>query len=192
MKILLMAIAIALFSVGAYASSNSVTTTMVQDVSGTLTNIYFETANGASGSTPTTNTGLTPSSVSGSYSITRGSSLNLWSTQFPSATTIPAGKWILDMWVQSSALGPMTVSIVVTTSTGSTSATVVSSTSTPNLSSSKNQVVLSYTGSGVTVPSGGYIKVTLTAPTGSGRPSFTVFWGISQLTNFQYARRILT
>jgi hypothetical protein len=45
----------------------------------------------------------------------------------------------------------------------------------------------------VTVPSGGYIEVSLIAPTGGSSPtSFTLYWGKAQGTNFQVPLSVVT
>lgn len=176
-----------------YAATVRVTTSTAQQNSGALANIYYETANGASGSTPIVNTALTPPTGTGSYTVTRGSSVYLWSPQFASSTVIPAQTWVLDMWVSAASSGTMSVTVVTTDSSGTTMNTVVSGTSTGSISTNEGQVVTTFTGNQVTIPANGYIKVTLSAPTGSGNPkSFTVYWGTGQLTDFQVLISVLS
>jgi hypothetical protein len=187
MKPIVLALFIGLLAAGSFATSVTVTSSTVATDSGYLTSVYYENANGRTGAAPNVNTALSPPGTTGSYAITRGSSDILWSSHFSSATTIPAGPWGLDLWALASSSGSLTVSIVITNSAGTTTATVLSTGSTSAVGTSKKQVFTSFSGSGVAVPADGYVKITLTAPTGGGNPSsFTVYWGKGQLTSFQF------
>jgi hypothetical protein len=178
---------------GPYAATVTVTMTTTQQQSGVLTNVYYETADGVSGSTPSVNTALNPPTGTGHYTITRGSSTYLWSPQFANSIVIPAQAWVLDMWVSGASSGTMTITIVTTDSSGTTSKTVVSGVSTGSISNSESQVVTTFSGVQATIPANGYIQVTLTAPTGPGNPkSFTVYWGAGQLTDFQVMMSVLS
>jgi len=94
---------ISIITVVSFASSVSITNVRSQTKYGILTNIYYETISGPSGSSPSTNTALNPSASNGSYSVARGSSTYLWSPQFGSATTLSAGNWVLGLWVASTS-----------------------------------------------------------------------------------------
>jgi len=92
-----------MLAVPSFAATVAETTKTLQADEGYLTNVYFETASGPGSSTPSTNTALTPSGTSGSYSIASGSSGYLWSPQFGSSTTIDAGNWVLNFWTAATA-----------------------------------------------------------------------------------------
>ncbi len=96
-----------------YATNVPVTQKSSQTKSGALTYVYFETVSGPSSSTPSTNTALTPPGGTGSYTISMGSTGYLWSPQFTSATTISAGKWVVDLWgaLSVSALNDLPITI---------------------------------------------------------------------------------
>jgi len=190
---LIVLIFIIITTTGSYAATVGVTTSTASQRSGTLTNVYYETANGATGSTPSTNTALTPPTGTGSYSVTRGSSAYLWSPQFAGSAVVPAQTWVLIMWVKGSSTGTMSVTVTTTNSSGTTQSTVVSGVSTGSISTSEGQVMTTFAGAQATIPANGYIKVTLLAPTGSGNPtSFTVYWGTGQLTDFQVMLSVLS
>lgn len=104
-RFLLSILLISTLSVASFAASVSVTTVTLQTKYGSLTNVYFETASGPSGSTPNTNTALTPSGSSGSYAVSNGATAYLWSPQFTSATSVSAGNWVLDLWASASSGG---------------------------------------------------------------------------------------
>jgi trimeric autotransporter adhesin len=76
--------------------------------------LYFETVPGPSSSTPSTNTAQTQSGSSGSYSVTRGSSAYLWSSQFTSVTTISSGTWVLGLWATSASYIVSYIPITIT------------------------------------------------------------------------------
>lgn len=95
---------LSMIGVASYATSVTVTTNNLQTKYGVLQNTYYQTASGPGSTTPSTNTALTPSGSSSSYSIASGTSGYLWSPAFSSATTIPSSRMILDLWA--SASGP--------------------------------------------------------------------------------------
>lgn len=104
-----------------YGSAVSITRVSAQTKSGTLIYVYFETISGPSSSTPSTNTAQTPPSSSGSYNIAKGSIGYLWSPRFTSASTVSAGKWVIDLW---GALGTSaTQDIPITITNNQTTAT---------------------------------------------------------------------
>jgi hypothetical protein len=76
--------------------------------------MYYETISGPASSTPSTNTALTPTSSSGSYSIAQASTAYIWSPQFGSATTISAGNWVLGLWAASASTIVSYVPITIT------------------------------------------------------------------------------
>jgi hypothetical protein len=184
--IIALMILVGMLSVGSYATSVSVTSVNVQQRAGVLTYIYFETSNAGSSASPSVDTSLVAPSGTGSYAISRGSTVNLWSTPFTSSTSIPAGYWNIDLWASTTKATGLTVSIVVTNSAGTTTGTVLSSGTTTNVGTAKGQVFTRFSGAAVAIPAGGYIDVKLTAPSGASNPaSFTVYWGKAQLTDFQ-------
>ena len=141
-----------------FASTVKVASQNSQTKYGALTYLYFETISGPSSSSPSTNTAQTPSSSSGSYAVSRGSSAYLWSPKFASATTVSSGNWVLDLWAAGSSSGTMTVSIYVTNSAGTAQSTIISSASTTTIGTSKTQIVMKFAGSSVSIPAGGYIE----------------------------------
>lgn len=178
---------------GSYAATVRVTISTAQQQSGSLTNVYYETASGATGTAPSVNTALTSPTGNGSYTVTRGSSVYLWSPQSATSAVIPSQTWVLIMWVSGVSAGTMSVAVVTTDSSGTTIGTIVSNAPTGNIGTSKSQVVTTFSGIQATVPVNGYLKVTLTAPTGSGNSkSFTVYWGAGQLTDFQVMMSVLS
>jgi len=179
---------IGIVTTGLYAANIAVTKTTVQQGFGVLTNIYYETAKGASGSTPTVNTALAPPMVTGSWFLTRKSSANLWSPQFANSIIIPAQTWVLDMWATITVSGTASVTINITNSAGIITATLVNSLSTSPISTSESQVVTAFACKQVTIPTNGYIKITLTASTSA----FMVYWGEGQLTDFQIMTSVLS
>jgi len=184
---IVLALFIGLLAAGSFATSVTVTRITLANQSGYLARMFYENANGRTGTAPSVNTAVTPPGTTGSYAITRGSSDTIWSTQFTAATTIPAGPWGLDLWAQAVSVGSLRVSIVITNSAGTTTATVLPSGSTSSVGTSKGQVFTTFSGSSAAVPANGYVKITLTAPTGNGNPtSFTIYWGKAHLTNFQF------
>jgi hypothetical protein len=111
-------VALALLAAQSLAASVGVTNTRLQTKYGTLTDVYFETASGPGGSTPSSNTAQTPSSSSGSFTIPPGTSGYLWSPQFTGATTISAGNWVFNFWAAAVAVAHSYVPITLTNSQG--------------------------------------------------------------------------
>lgn len=103
MKVIWPAIIFAMIIVSSYATSVSVTITNLQAKSGLLQNVYFETVSGPASTTPATNTALTTSGSSGSYSIASGTSGYLWSPSFSSATSVPLSRLTFDVWASISS-----------------------------------------------------------------------------------------
>jgi hypothetical protein len=191
--LLVFVVVIGILGISSYATSVNVVQKSYQANYGTLTYVYFETVGGPGSSTPSTNTAQTPSSSSGSYTLSRGSSAYLWSPQFPSAITVSGGNWILDLWASGSARGTLRISIYITDSAGTVQSTIASNVASNTIGTTETQVVSSFSGSRSSVSANGYTEVILTAPTGGGNPhSFTIYWGTSQQTNLQVPYRILT
>ncbi len=134
MKIIWLAILFGILTLSSYATSVTITNTNLQTKSGILHNVYFETVSGPGSTTPSTNTALTPSGISGSYSIAAGTSGFLWSPAFSSASTVPASLMTFDVWASVS-----TTSIALD---GSTSAATTSGTITLSLTTAKSPDVL--------------------------------------------------
>lgn len=128
------------------------------------------------------NTALTAPSTSGSFTVSAGYSAFLWSPAYTSAATIITGTWSLDLWAMASSQGSMDVLLLVCSGDAVTDWIV--SDSTDPVSTSKSEVVTSYTGRETSVPSGGRLLLVLTNPTGSGI-TYTIYWGTGQTTNFE-------
>jgi hypothetical protein len=75
----------------------------------------------------------------------------------------------------------VSVSAYVTGSTGAVVATVANGIQSPALGTATSEYGMSFAGSQVTIPAGGYISMVVTAST----DSCTFFWGGGQPTNFQ-------
>ncbi len=107
LKLMVVIIFLSLLGITASAATVTVTQTRLQTNSGIVQNIYYETSSGPGSTTPATNTALTPSGGSGSYTISAGTSGYLWSPSFSTATTIPSSRMMLDIWasVSSAAAG---------------------------------------------------------------------------------------
>jgi hypothetical protein len=185
MKFLFAFILIGALAVGSYATSVSVTTKAFAADSGVLVNVYFESTTASGSTTPSVVTATTQPGTTGSTTISRGSTYYLYSTQFTSARSIAAGVWVVDLWALAAKSGAMTVSIATVNSAGTVQTTIGSGT-TPTITTTKGQVALSVSGPATSVPANGYVRVSLTAPTGTSNPSsFTLYWGKAQGTNFQ-------
>jgi hypothetical protein len=185
MKLLFAFVLIGALAVGSYATSVSVTTKAFAADSGILVNVYFESATASGSTTPSVVTATTQPGTTGSTTISRGSTDYLYSPQFISARNVAAGAWVVDLWALAAKSGAMTVSIAIVNSAGSVQTTVASGT-TPTITTTKGQGALRLSGSAVSVPAMGYIRVSFTAPTGTANPSsFTLYWGKAQGTNFQ-------
>jgi len=187
MRLAFVFVLIAAIAVGSYATSVSVTTTKLAASGGNLTYLYFESTTASSTTSPSVNTALAQPSGTGTTTISRGSTVRLWSTQFSASRTISAGTWVVDLWALASGRsGALTVSVYVTNSAGTVQSTIASSVSTPTIDTSKTQAAIQQSGSSVTVPASGYVEVSLTAPSGGSSPtSFTLYWGKAQGTDFQ-------
>jgi len=152
-----------------FSTTSSVTWAMVGDaIQGTIPS--------ASG-----NTALTAPATSGSFTVSAGYSAFLWSPAYTSAATIYAGSWALDLWAMASSQGSMDVLLLVYTSDAVTDWIV--SDSTDPVSTSKSEVITTFTGPETSVSSGDRLLAVLTNPTGSGI-TYTIYWGTGQTTNF--------
>lgn len=98
-----------------------------------------------------------------------GTSINFWAV-------------IGDAVVPSSSGAIFSVSAYTTNSIGTTSGTLFSGLNTSSIPAESGQVAMVFTVSPSTIPTSGYIKVVLTAPTSS---AVKVYWGNGQPTNFQ-------
>lgn len=176
----------------ASATSVSVGSTTQQARVGFVDGVYFVNSNSLGSTTPAVNTAQTTPVSTGSYGVPKGSSAYLWSPQFASATTVPAGTWVLDLWAAGSKSGVPTISIYVTDSTGATTATIASNVNTPTIGTSATQAVTTVSGGSATIPAGGYINVVINNPTSQHITTLTVYWGSGQATNFQAPLAILT
>jgi hypothetical protein len=172
-------------AVGAYANSTSVTTKAYAANSGVLTNVYFESATASASTIPSLLTALLQPLTTGLTTITRGSTDYIYSTQFTSARSVPAGSWVIDAWALGATSGTMTITVTIVNSAG-TVQTAIGSGTTPTIATTKGQVALRVTGVAASIPANGYLRVSFAAPTGGGNPaSFTLYWGKAQGTNFQ-------
>ena len=167
-----------------YASSASVSIINVQSYSGELRYVYFEMAQGSTTSTPSTNTALSPSANAGSYSIKKGASAYLWSTQFTSSLTISPITWIVIIYASCSKSSTLHLSIETTSSTGTLQSSILTNAQSSTVGTSMSEVVLSAAGSGGAVPVKGYITAIITAPA-TGAAFCTIYWGAGQQTDFQ-------
>jgi hypothetical protein len=103
MKLIAVILILSIIGVATYATSATVTQTVLQSNSGVLQHIYYQTSSGPGSTTPSTNTALTPSGSSSSYTIAAGASGYLWSPSFSTATTLPSGKMMFDVWASVSS-----------------------------------------------------------------------------------------
>jgi hypothetical protein len=111
-RLIIVLIIVSLLALPASATPVAVIGTKLQSKYGILTNVYFETASGPGSSTPNSNTALSPSGTSGSYSIPAGTSGYLWSPQFTSTTTISPGNWVLDSWASATAYSYIPITLI--------------------------------------------------------------------------------
>jgi hypothetical protein len=181
---------ISVVAIGSYASSSSVLIVNKQAYSGEVRYIYFEKASAATSATPSTNTATTPSGSSGSYTISRGSSVYLWSPAFASSGTIGSGTWTLVLYALCSRSTTLTITFETTTSAGTVRSTVVNGIATKTIATTKAEVVSTFSGSSGMIPAGGYVGAVLTLSAGAS--SCTVYWGSGQQTDFQMPYRTLT
>jgi hypothetical protein len=128
-------------------------------------------------------TSLSAPSSSGSFTVAAGSSAFLWSPTFPSASTVYAGSWLLDLWTLATSSGTMNVLLLAVDSSNAVTALAASG-STGTIGIAKSEVQTTFSGSQIIVPSSGRLLAILTNPTGSGR-TFTIYWGTGQVTNFR-------
>jgi hypothetical protein len=177
--------------ISSFAASVNVALATYQSDGGQLVYVYFETTSGPSSSTPSTNTAQTPSSSSGSYQVAKGSSAYLWSPQFAGSGVVSQGTWVLDLWASCTTANTISISIYTTTSSGTIQSTILGGGSTNTISTSKTQIVSTFSGTQGTIPSNGYISVVLAVPN-PGPRHCTIYWGNSQQTNFQVPFRILS
>ena len=133
----------------------------------------------------TANTALTVPAA-GSASLSRGSSYCLWSLQYSQPSTIYAGNWTTDLWLDAKKPGfGMTVSVETANSAGVGQSTIFNGT-TSSASTSESEVTDSFAGAGATVPAGGYLVLMLTPPSGGRTPvSWDIYWGTGQASNFR-------
>ena len=146
---------------------------------------FYENSNAASScSIPSIDTAFVAPSTNGSYDITSGSTVCLWSQQYSSSTNLYSGTWALDLWANASTSGgSLGVSIYTTNSTGGLVSTIVSGGSTSSIGTTKSEVnTTTLSGGQGVVDANGYIEVKLSAP---ASVAFTVYWGYGQPTNFQ-------
>ncbi len=188
MKLLFAFIIIGALAVGSYATSVSVTTKAYAADSGVLTNVYFESTTAPTSTTPSVVTATTQPGTTGSTAIAKSGTVYLYSTQFTSARSIAAGSWKFDEWALVSVSGTMTIAIAIVNSAGTVQTTVATGT-TPTVATTKGQVALSLAGSATSVPSNGYIRVAIKAPTGA---TSTLYWGKAQGTNFQVPMSVVS
>jgi len=192
LKFTLLIVFLALVSTASYATAVSVSTTSSAAKAGELTYIYFESANAATGAAPTVNTALSQPAGTGSFTLSRGSTDRLWSSQFASARSVSAGQWVFDIWALGASKGTLTISIYITNSAGTVQTTIANAVSTPSIATTKTQAAFSVSGVVATVPASGYIEVSITAPSGASNPtSFTVYWGKAQGTDLQVPMTVL-
>ncbi len=130
-----------------------------------------------------TNTAFSVPASSGSFTVAVGSSVYLYSPTFTTATTIYAGSWLLDLWASATSSGTLSVSFNSVDSTNTIVATAGSG-NTETIGTSKSEVQTFFSGSQISVPSGGRLLAVLTNPSGSGK-TFTIYWGSGQPTNYQ-------
>jgi len=176
---------ISALTVGSYATSVSVSTAKYAADAGLLTNVYFESSGLATSTTPSVVTAITQPGTTGSTSLTKGSTDYLYSPSFGTARNVAAGTWIVEVWAATtSSTGTMTITID-TVNSGGTVQAMVGTGSTTTVTTTKAEAKFSVAGSAVAIPASGYLRVSLYAPTGSGKPGFTVYWGKAQGTNFQ-------
>lgn len=132
-------------------------------------------------SSPINDTSLSTPSSSDSYDIPAGSSAYLWSPTFTNTTTIYSGSWVLDLWAKASS-GTMNVMFAAVNSSGAITS-IAASGKTGTILTSESEIKTTFSGSNITVPSGGRLVAILNNPAGSG--TCTVYWGPSSMTNFQ-------
>ncbi|MGD6933580.1 MAG: hypothetical protein ACQCN5_05180 [Candidatus Bathyarchaeia archaeon] len=130
-----------------------------------------------------TNTDFTVPASSDSFTVAAGSSVYLYSPTFTTGRTIYAGSWLLDLWASATSSGTLSVTFNAVNSSNAVVATAASG-NTGTIGTSKVEVKTSFSGSQISVPSGGRLVANITNPTGSGI-TFTIYWGAGQPSNFQ-------
>jgi len=75
----------------------------------------------------------------------------------------------------------VSVSIYVTNSAGTPTATMASGVASPLLTTAKSEISMKFSAAQVTIPANGYIEFTIVAST----PACTIYWGTGQPTDFQ-------
>ena len=129
------------------------------------------------------NTAFFVQTLTGSFTVAPGSSAFLVSPASASATTVYPGTWVMDLWASATSAGTLSVTFSAVDSSNN----IVASAATGNtgtIGTIKSEVKTSFTGSQISVPSGGRLVANITNPAGSGK-TFTIYWGPAQTTNFQ-------
>ncbi len=170
---------------GAAVSASGSTTTPSTSFSTTLSNDFLLGLVGIASSTTTISAGSGYTAIQNAapggseYQVIPSAGANT-----VSFTLGAAAAWgiIADAIAASSSGGSTTLSVsAYTTNSGGTAQyTLLSSGTTNTITSTKSEVKTSFATGAGTVPSGGYVEVTVTASA-----SVTIYWGSSQLTNFE-------
>ena len=184
-KLQLLIFAVILLGIVA-AASVTITTTSLADFSGFFLKPYYENANapvtGCTSPCLTVDTQASQPGTSGSFSLTAGSSMYLWTPQFTSSTSIPAGALSLQLFADLPAPA-LDGSQTGAWTTGS------SFTITPLTTTSTNRVVVL---SIETYLSGSSITVSSASDTGgvtwqaSARKSFVSCTGTQESTHIEW------
>lgn len=129
------------------------------------------------------NTAFFIQTLTGSFTVAPGSSAFICSPASPSTTTIYPGTWVMDLWASATSAGTLSVTFSAVNSSNN----IVASAATGNtgtIGTTKSEVKTSFTGSQISVPSGGRLVADISNPAGSVK-NFTIYWGPAQTTNFQ-------
>ena len=149
---------------------------------------YENAAPSSTCTSPSADTILNSLPSPNSVPLSRGTTYCLWSTQFTSGSTLYALNWVTDLWLDASATGyGIGVAMYVTDSTGAVQGSAIFSGTTSTISTKNLLTELKDTFPGVaaSIPTNGYLELTLTPPTGGGTPhGWDIYWGTGQLTNF--------
>ncbi len=129
------------------------------------------------------NTDFFVQTLTGSFAIAPGSSAFLCSPAVPTVTSVYSGSWMTDFWASATSAGVLSVTFSASDSSNNIVASAASGT-TGTIGTSKSEVKTAFTGSQISVPTGGRLIANITNPTGSGI-TFTIYWGPGQTTNFQ-------
>jgi len=125
---------------------------------------------------------------SGFFIIPKEHSAHFISPRFPTATSIPAGFMLVNLWAQPTAAGgpesdaTLLVSAYTTDSQGTIQNTLFENQTTEPFYEEGGQLASVFEVTNGFVPASGYIEVVLTAPESS---AIKVFWGTGQPSNFQ-------